>query len=321
MSIESSDAWLEQLKNGRSFLLISHISPDGDTIGSVLALRLALLSLGKKVSIVCDGVIPAFIPPLPGLDDYLKPEEVNGGYDTAIAVDVSAPELMGNSGPLFEAASCRMVVDHHATNPAFGDINWIRRGESACCQIIYDAVRELGIALNRELAECLLLGLSTDTGHFQYSSTTALTMETAAALVDAGADISRLTRYLYRSQSMSKVRLTKLVYSKMHFADNEQIGMVELTMDDVAQTGASKEDMDGLVNIPLEISGVRFAFLASEQEKGIKISLRAMEPDTVNDVAAQFGGGGHAQAAGCTIRGLSLYEAAEKVLQAIEAKL
>ena len=302
MSIESSDAWLEQLKNGRSFLLISHINPDGDTIGSVLALRLALLSLGKKVSIACDGVIPAFIPPLPGLDDYLKPEEVNGGYDTAIAVDVSAPELMGNSGPLFEAASCR-------------------RGESACCQIIYDAVRELGIALNRELAECLLLGLSTDTGHFQYSSTTALTMETAAALVDAGADISRLTRYLYRSQSMSKVRLTKLVYSKMHFADNEQIGMVELTMDDVAQTGASKEDMDGLVNIPLEISGVRFAFLASEREKGIKISLRAMEPDTVNDVAAQFGGGGHAQAAGCTIRGLSLYEAAEKVLQAIEAKL
>lgn len=321
MAIESSDVWLQQLKKGRSFLLISHISPDGDTIGSVLALRLALLSLGKKVSIVCDGMIPAFIPPLPGLNDYLKPEEVKAEYDTAIAVDVSSPELMGNSAPLFEAAGCRMVIDHHATNPAFGDINWIRRGESACCQIIYDAVRELGIALNRELAECLLLGLSTDTGHFQYSSTTALTMETAAALVDAGADISRLTRYLYRSHSMSRVRLTKLVYSKMHFADNEQIGMVELTMEDVAQTGASKEDMEGLVNIPLEISGVRFAFLASEREKEIKISLRAMEPDTVNDVAAQFGGGGHAQAAGCTIRGLSLYEAAEKVLQAIEAKL
>ena len=220
MSIESSDAWLEQLKNGRSFLLISHINPDGDTIGSVLALRLALLSLGKKVSIACDGVIPAFIPPLPGLDDYLKPEEVNGGYDTAIAVDVSAPELMGNSGPLFEAASCRLVVDHHATNPAFGDINWIRRGESACCQIIYDAVRELGIALNRELAECLLLGLSTDTGHFQYSSTTALTMETAAALVDAGVDILCIDS----SEGFSAWQANTIKWIRDHYGDDVKVG-------------------------------------------------------------------------------------------------
>ena len=321
MPIESKDIWLQHITTGQSFLLISHVSPDGDTIGSVLGLRLALLSIGKKVSIVCDGEIPSGMRFLTGSAAYLKPDQVTSSYDTAIAVDVSSPELLGDAISLFEKASVQMVIDHHATNPGFGEICWIRRGEAACCQIVYDALRELGIKLTSEIAECLLLGLSTDTGHFQYSNTTAVTMETAADLLESGADIAKVTRYLYRSQPMKRVRLIKAVYQKMRFSCNGKIGLVELSREDMEQAGCTSADLDGLVNLPLEIEGVRFAFLASEREKGIKISLRAMEPDTVNDIAVQFGGGGHAQAAGCTLRGMSLQDAAEQVLKVLEAKI
>ncbi|MBQ7487997.1 MAG: DHH family phosphoesterase [Clostridia bacterium] len=301
MGIESREAWLRQIREGKSFLLISHINPDGDTVGSVLGLRLALLSMGKTVTIVCDGDIPRNMSMLTGYDLYLKPDEVNAVYDTAIAVDISSKDMMGASLPLFEAAQVKMVLDHHATNQAYGEINWIRRGEAACCQLVYDAIMELGVTITPEMANCVLLGLSTDTGHFEYASTSSLTMHTAAELVDAGGDLPRITKLMYRSQPMRRIQMTKIAYRKMHFECDGQIGVIELTRDDFTSTGCTFGEVDGLVNLALEIEGVRFAYLASERENGIKISLRAAEPDVVNDVALHFGGGGHAQAAGCTI--------------------
>ncbi|MBQ8094554.1 MAG: bifunctional oligoribonuclease/PAP phosphatase NrnA [Clostridia bacterium] len=320
MGIESKAGWLEQVRKGTSFLLISHVNPDGDTIGSVLGLRLALLHMGKKVKLVCDGDIPKNMSMLTGHECYLKPDQVEGTFDAAIAVDVSSPDMMGASLPLFEAAPVRMVMDHHSTNQAYGDINWICRGESANCQIVYDAIMELGVPLTKEIANCVLLGLSTDTGHFQYASTTARTIHTAAALVDAGGEISRISKLMYRSQPMRRIQMTKIAYQKMHFENDGQIGMLDLTKADFERTGCTFGEADGLVNLALEIEGVRFAFLASERENGIKISLRAAEPDTVNDVAVRFGGGGHAQAAGCTLY-MSLEEAKQTILEAIQAKL
>ncbi|MBQ9009464.1 MAG: DHH family phosphoesterase [Clostridia bacterium] len=321
MAIENRELWIQKFKEGQSYLIISHVNPDGDTIGSALGLRLALLALGKEVSVVCDGEIPRFVSYLEGADAYLRPDQVTAAYDTAIAVDMSAPEMMGQSGPLFEAAQVRLVIDHHPTNAGFGDVDWIRRGEAACCQLVYDAILDLGIPLSTEMADCILLGLSTDTGHFQYKGTTVTTMRTATALVEAGADISWMSRQVYRTATMERVLITKKVYEKMHFACNHQIGMVEITEEDRKMTGCVKSDMEGLVNLVLDIEGVRFAFLAREVEDEIRFSLRSKYPDTINDVALRFGGGGHAQAAGCFLRGVTLSEATEQVRRAIEAKL
>ena len=320
MGINSFNAYLDALRKGISFLLISHVSPDGDTVGAAIALRLALLKLGKKASCICEHDIPASMHFLEGASSYLKPDQVKENYDTAVAVDVSAPELLGKCRLLFENASSRLVIDHHATNPVYGQINFIRGSEAACCQLAYETITALKVPIDKEIADALLLGLSTDTGHFQYSGTKPLTMRTAAELMEAGGNLAYISRMMYRTQPRHKVDMTRIAYEHMRFEADGQIGTIYLTKEDYASTGCSFGDADGLVNRALEVEGVRMAFLASERPEGIKMSLRAVEPDTVNDIAVLFGGGGHAQAAGCTIH-TSLMEAFNQMLLEMKKKI
>ena len=161
--------WLSCARQAKRVALLAHISPDGDTVGSTLALRLAFLALGKQADVICDGDMPDSLKYLPGSEAMLHPENVNGAdYDTAIAVDVSDRSLLGKSEAVFDAAGFRMVIDHPATNPAFGQANFIRRGESACCLLAYEAILGLGVEMTKDMGTCLLTGMSTDTGHFQY---------------------------------------------------------------------------------------------------------------------------------------------------------
>ena len=162
--------------------------------------------------------------------------------------------------------------------------------------------------------------MSTDTGHFQYPATSPATLIAAGNLLAVGVDISAMTRRLYRTQPMNRVNLTRIAYNKMRFLFDGQVGVIDFTKEDFEKTGCTFGQADGLVNKALEVEGVRMAVLASEREEGIKMSLRAVEPDTVNDIAVQFGGGGHAQAAGCTVYA-PLDEALDSVLAAIKKKL
>ena len=312
--------WLCLARKAKRMALIAHVSPDGDTVGATLALRLAFLSLGKAVDVVCDGDVPRSMQFLPGFDAFLKPDQAQGPYDTAIAVDVSDRSLLGKSEAVFDSAQVRMVIDHHATNPAYGDVNFIRGGESACCLLAYEVILALGVPMDVPMGTCLMTGLSTDTGHFQYPSTTEAALACAAHLRGLGVDISYITRMMYRTQPMERVNITRIAYNHMRFVLNGQVGVIELTRRDFEETGCTFGQADGLVNRALEVEGVRMAVLASERDEGIKMSLRAVEPDTVNDIAQRFGGGGHAQAAGCTIHA-PLEEAVAMVLSAMEEKL
>lgn len=312
--------WLCTARKAKRLALITHVSPDGDTVGATLALRLAFLSLGKAVDVVCDGEPPASMDFLPGYNAFLRPEQAAGPYDTAIAVDVSDRSMMGKSLAVFDGAPVRLVIDHHATNPAYGDVNFIRGGESACCLLAFEAIEALGVAMTREMGTCLMLGMSTDTGHFQYPSTSPATLAAAAKLLALGVDISYITRRVYRTQPLCRVNLTRIAYQKLHFELDGRVGVIELTRRDFEETGCTVGQADGLVNKALEVEGVRMAVLASEREDGIKMSLRAVEPDTVNDIAVLFGGGGHAQAAGCTIQD-TLEGATKQVLRAMGEKL
>ena len=298
---ESFQDWLCRVREAKRLALISHISPDGDTVGSTLALRLAFLSLGKEVDVFCDGEIPEHIAFLAGADCYLKPEQATGHYDTVISIDGSDRSRMGAAEPIFDAADVRLVIDHHATNLDYGDVNFVRRGESATCLLAYEAIRALGVELTCDMATALLLGMSTDTGHFQYPATSPATLIAAGECMRRGANISLLTRRLYRTQPMNRVHLARVVYNKLSFALGNRVGVVKLTRQDFEETGTPPDQADGMVNRALEIEGVRMAVLASEREDGVKMSLRAIEPDDVSGVAFTFGGGGHKQASGCLI--------------------
>ena len=320
MMVKVSEDWLCRARKAKRMALIAHVSPDGDTVGATLALRLAFLSLGKAVDVVCDGDVPRSMQFLPGFDAFLKPDQAQGPYDTAIAVDVSDRSLLGKSEAVFDSAQVRMVIDHHATNPAYGDVNFIRGGESACCLLAYEVILALGVPMDVPMGTCLMTGLSTDTGHFQYPCTTEAALACAAHLRGLGVDISYITRMMYRTQPMERVKITRIAYDRMRFVLGGQVGVIELTRQDFEETGCTFVQADGLVNRALEVEGVRMAVLASERDEGIKMSLRAVEPDTVNDIAQRFGGGGHAQAAGCTIHA-PLNEAVAMVLAAMEEKL
>lgn len=318
--IPISEAWLSLAGKAKRVAVIAHISPDGDTLGASLALRLAFLSMGKAADVICDGVVPQSMSFLPGADGILHPDQVQDTYDTALAADVSDRALLGSAAGLFDGAQVRLVIDHHATNAGYGDANFIRGGESSCCLLAYEAIVALGVTVTSDMALCLMTGMSTDTGHFQYSSTTSETLEVAGKLVAAGVDISMLTRRLYRTQPMWRVRLTRIAYERMHFVFDGQVGVISLSRADFEAAGCASNQADGLVNHALEVEGVRMAVLASEREEGVKLSLRSVEPDTVNDIALQFGGGGHACAAGCTIHA-PLEEALGQVLDAMGRKL
>lgn len=312
--------WLCQARKAKRLALIAHVSPDGDTVGATLALRLAFLSLGKAVDVICDGKASSSLSYLPGVECFLAPDEAEGMYDTAIAVDVSDHKLLGKAETVFDAAPVRMVIDHHATNPGYGDFNYIRGDECSCCVLAYEVIEALGVQLTREMGDCLMTGMSTDTGHFMYPYTTPNALEAAANLLRLGVDISYITRVLYRTQSKASVALTRIAYRNMRFELDGRVGVIEMTQEDMDEAGTDYSQTSGLVNKALEVEGVRMAILATQREEGVKLSLRAVEPDTVNDIAKIFGGGGHAQAAGVTML-MPMADAVSAVLAEMAKKL
>ena len=222
--------WLCQARKAKRMALIAHVSPDGDTVGATLALRLAFLSLGKAVDVICADDMDASLAFLPGYDAFMKPEQTDGMYDTAIAVDVSDHKLLGKADVIFDRAPVKMVIDHHATNPGYGDHNYICGDECACCVLAYEAITAMGVEVTKDMGTCLMTGMSTDTGHFMYPYTTARAFEIAAKLLALGVDVSYITRLLYRTQSMESVNMTRIAYQKMHFELDGRVGVIELTL-------------------------------------------------------------------------------------------
>ncbi|MBR1408924.1 MAG: DHH family phosphoesterase [Clostridia bacterium] len=318
---DSLKHWAGELASGSRFALFCHKSPDGDTVGAALALRLALLALGKEAVVYCADPLPRSLSYLPGAETVQNAfPDSEAGYLTAVAVDVSSPELMGSLQAAYDKCAGHLLIDHHISNPLYGEFNFVRGGESSCCLLVYEVIRELGIPIDAGCATCLLLGMSTDTGHFRYANTSPETLEAAAQLMRCGADISDISRRMYRSQPAAKVELTRLALNSLHFEADHRIGIIVLRKEDYERSGCSYAEADGLVNLALEIEGVRMAFLLSEREGVTKASLRAMEPDTVNDIASALGGGGHAQAAGCTLM-MPPEEAERAILTRMKEKL
>jgi phosphoesterase RecJ-like protein len=303
--------------------MCAHVSPDGDTIGSTLALKLGLEQLGKRVTVFCQDKVPDNLRFLPGASGFLTPDEALGKhYDLLLAVDVSDERRLGSCIRLKDQCAHTAQIDHHGTNPCSMEQNDIDANASATALLARELLRVLGVKLTREIGMCLYTGISTDTGNFSFGNTTAEAFDVMSELMALQLPLSDMNRMLFRERSRAQLELISRALQSLRFYQHDQIAAMYLTLDDFAKCGALPEHADTIVNFGIDVAGVKMALLARETEmSGVKMSLRALAPCTVDDIAASFGGGGHAQAAGCTIEGTTVEAAVAQVVDAMSRAL
>ena len=310
---------VEFLRGNDDFLLISHISPDADTLGSALALYAALRGLGKRAEVVCADPVPQMSRFLPNADIIRLPEEVRS-HDCVVTIDCADRQRTGRCESLFLKAGRTLNIDHHGTNDLYAQANYVERA-GATGELIYRIVTALGAKLTTEVASCLYAALTTDTGNFSYTNTTPDTFRTAAALLESGIDLPYLNRMLFRTVPYRKMKLHAFALMKMKLYDEGRIGITTLSHEDMASCGASGEDAEGVIDAIRDIDTVEIAVtLREDADDSIRCSLRGKTYANVSAIATRFGGGGHRFAAGCTLH-IPLEKAAEAILREAEAAL
>ena len=310
------DGVIEAVHRAETIALCAHVNPDGDTLGSCLALRLGLTSLGKTADVFCDDRVPDSLRFMPGADAVRPAEEAAACYDLLLSVDVPNGDRMGGVAALRDRCARTAQVDHHGTNPGFMAENCVDPKASATGLIVRELLDRLGVALSRDIATCLYVAISTDTGNFSFNTTTEA-FEVAGELVALGLPLSNLYRVLFKERSKPQVLLLGRALSSLRFYRDGLITVMTLSEADFAACGALQEHAEAIVNFGLDVTGVKLSVLARENgEGGVKASLRAVEPYRVDTVAAAFGGGGHMLAAGCTLSD-SLESAVSRLLAAM----
>lgn len=295
-------------------LLISHVSPDGDTLGSSLALYAAILQLGKRAQIVCEDSVPQIYRFLPNAGQVTLPQNARP-VDAVISVDCADLARTGNSQPLFDNARFTLNIDHHGTNDNYAMDNYVQKA-GATGELVYSMLNCLKVSLTKDIAGCLYAALTTDTGNFSYSNTTPDTLRIAAELLETGIDLPYLNRALFRTVPFHKMRLHGLAIMKTELYEHGRIGLAMLTRGDLLDCGATGEDSEGIIDSIRDIDTVEIAALLRESEDGsVRVSLRGKTAADVSRIAVAFGGGGHRLAAGCTMN-LPIGQAAERILSA-----
>ncbi len=314
VTIEALADWL---RDKEDVILLGHESPDGDATGSTLAMWHALRAMGKRAVVGLPGGIPLLYAGLPGACEVRDPgAKLPFEPKTALALDVSELPRLGEAGiRRFEACPDRAALDHHHTNPGFGDVYFLDGNAAAAGELVVDLIDGLGVELSQDMATCLFVAISTDCGHFNYSNTRAKTFEAAARCAAAGVDVAGITERLYRTRSAGRTKLLGMVLAALERSPDGLLAWSRITEDMLKEAGALREDKEGIVNYLQEIEGVRIAVLAEERgPASTKFSLRTKAPlNVARDVAVPLGGGGHDCAAGVTVD-LPLEDALKKVL-------
>lgn len=314
------DNIIEEVKKAKTIVVLTHESPDGDAISSSLALMLALEQIGKKA----DVVIPEYPKDcdfLPGADKILKKGK-DEPYDLGISVDCTDLKRLAGGKEFFETAKRTIQIDHHSVNSMFADLNYVDPVAPACCQVLIAMFQYYEIEITKELATCILTGIITDTGGFQWGGVTPETFEFAAELIRKGAKLKEICQIALRKRSKAHCELEKLIYDRLEFFEDGKIVIAYLNLDDYKTVNAELGDDEGLVEILRDIEGVEVSILLKEKEgtHGYKGSLRSHETINVSDICMLLGGGGHRGAAGCFVSG-TLDQAKTKVINAVKQGL
>ena len=304
----------EEIEKANSIAILTHESPDGDAVGSALAMYLTLKKLGKKADVIIPEYSNVFRF-LPGAAE-IKKEGKEGPYDLAISVDVSTIKRLNGFANYFEDAKVRIQIDHHQANDMFADYNFVNPASPACAQNLILIIENLGVEIDKEIGTCLLTGIITDTGGFKYEGVSAETFEFASELLTKGVNVSEIYKKVLQMKTKANFELRKLIMDRMEFINDEKITFTYITLEDFNKTKAEEGDHEGLVEVGRDIEGVEVSIFLRETENGYKASLRSNNYVNVSDVCIAFNGGGHIRAAGCTINA-TLQEAKEKIINEV----
>lgn len=293
------EAILQVLRAGERFLVCSHSRPDGDAVGSVLAMGMLLQQMGKRADLVTADRVPAIYRSLPQADFMRTALRVHGPYDAAILLECDG---FGRTRLRGLDQFFIINIDHHTSGRAWAHLNWIDREASSVGELVYRLIKAAGATVTPEMATCLYTTVLTDTGGFCYGSTKASTFALAKELVEAGANPIRVAQDVYFSAATSKMLLLGAALSNLH--REGRLAWLWVTHEDMVRTCASEEDCEGIVNYAISIAGIEAAaFLRQLPERRIRLSLRSKGKINVAAIAEQLGGGGHENAAGCTLEG------------------
>ena len=301
----------ELLKAAKKLVIVSHVSPDGDTLGSSLALMHALCMLGKEVIMNVDDDISTVYSFLPGIAEYRRfaPEE-SVDADLLVIVDASSADRAGNAMEVVKSPAV-LNIDHHKTNTRFADYLYLDSDAAATAEIIYSLLLEMGIKLTRDIATCIYEGIYTDTGSFKYSNTTSNTLKTAADLLNYGVNPSQISDNM-ELKSRSQVEMLRKVLETLTFLKDGKIAYIEIPL----ELYDHNVETDTFISYPRYVEGVEIALLFKQVEENLtRVSFRSKDID-VAKIALSFGGGGHKKAAGCSVYA-PLKEAEKVILEAV----
>ena len=309
----------EALRSHQHFTIMSHVRPDGDALGCIIALGLALRQLGKQVTLWNEDGVGEKFRFLPGWEAVSLPPAEPVDVEVAIALDTATQQRLGTALTAVKSARLWINIDHHVSNEGYGDLSYIDSHAPATGQILYDLIEFARFPLTPDIAENLFAAISTDTGSFQYPSTTARTYEIGAALIRAGVKVGELSQKMYESYPLRRINLLRALLNVLKITCDGRVASFALTQQMVDELGVVPEDNEGLIDTIRAIEGIVVAAFIEELpgEGKVRISLRSKDPRVdVCKICRQFRGGGHTLAAGARVRG-PVTDVEEKVLAAI----
>jgi len=301
---------VNQIKEAKHLLLVSHRDPDGDAIGSLLALGLASGKLGKKATLYNASPIPAVYRFLPSAQRIVRHIKKANTYDVALILDCGHLSRIGDAGETVEKIPVIINIDHHVTNTGFGDIQLIDPLACSTAEIVYRLIKALDVSIDKAIATSIYTGILTDTGSFRFSSTNQAAFAISQEMAELGVEPHDVAQHVYGTYSLGRIKLLNLALDSIEISDNGKLSVMTVTDAMLEETRTQAEDVDGLINYARRIEDVKVAALIQEQKNGkihssdqgrYHVSLRSDGSVDVAAIAGSFGGGGHASAAGFQI--------------------
>ena len=296
------DSILEEINNADSIVILTHENPDGDAVGTSLALYNALKVYGKdNVDLIIPECPKTFLF-LPGASNIKKSSDVKG-YQLAISIDCASFDMVCGGQKYFDSAEHTVVIDHHGTNTMYGDFNFVNPDSPACAEVMIVVLNRFNMNIDKNIGTCLLVGIITDTGGFKSQGVTAETFEFVARLLNRGVNVSDTYRKVLQVKTRSAFELSRVATNRLELIDDGKIAYTYVTLEDYERFGNTYGDHEGIVDIGRDIEGVEVSiFVRAIKGRGWKVSLRSNDKVDVDEIALLFGGGGHPKAAGFSIR-------------------
>jgi phosphoesterase RecJ-like protein len=299
----SSSEIPQLLRNQDRFVVVTHVNPDGDAVGSLLGMYLALREMGKKVWPLADRPFPGTYDFLPGASDLITDPKIVDSPNWILTLDVAEEYRIAGDISGFRDKARVINIDHHPTNPAFGDINFIVPKATSTAEVVHQILKEAGYSISANVGKCLYTGLITDTGGFRFAGVNSHTLQMAAEMLAPGLDSYDITRHLFEEHPISRLHLERIMLDRAEILFDGRLIISTLRKSDFDQIGADLSDSENMVNRLREFRGVHAAVLITEMDEDlIRVSLRAKGSVDVAKIAKVLGGGGHKSAAGIKSR-------------------